>query len=95
MARNTILRTRYSVFATVGLEQALTLLTRASFDLVLVGQLYSTDEKHAIVDKAHDVGAKALCIYTESSPPDVPADAFISSEDGADHLLTAVAALLG
>lgn len=95
MARNAALRSQYHVIATVGLIQALTALNRASFDLVLVGHLYSTEEKNAIVNMAHHLGAKALCIYSEASPPEVDADAFISNMEDADHLLTTVAALLG
>src|SRR5579872_1658603 len=72
----------------LSIEQALTLRTRASFDLVLVGHLYTTNEQHAIVDKAHDVKTNVLCIYAESSSPDVPADAFVRCNDTADHLLT-------
>jgi DNA-binding NtrC family response regulator len=93
-SRNAVLEhAGYSVVTAVGVNEALAALERARFDLILVGHLYSTEEKNVIADRAHRAGTKVLCMHSETWPPEVAADAFIHQLDHPEQLLSVVASL--
>lgn len=93
-SRNAVLEhAGHSVVAAVGLSDALEGLDRESFDLIIVGHLYSTAEKNLIANKAHAAGLKVLCMHSETWPPEVMADAFIHNLELPEQLLSLVAFL--
>lgn len=96
VTRNAILKNAgYAVAAAQGLDAALTAINRQQFDVVVIGHLYSVEEKNLIATRARSSGAKVLCMYSEPSAPPVPdATAFIHNLDHPDELLSAIASLL-
>lgn len=96
LTRNAVLRRAgYRVVAAIGVDEALDAAYSGAFDLVIIGHLFNEAEKNLIATAACHGGAKVLCMYSESQPPDVQAAAvFIHSLDGPERLVSAVAELL-
>ena len=84
----------YEVIAATTVGAALAALQLESIKVAVIGHLYTTDEKNTIAAKAHQVGAKVLCVHDEPEPPEVVADDFIFNLDRPELLLSRVAALL-
>jgi hypothetical protein len=82
------------VITATTVQAALAVLGFGSVKLVVVGHLYSTSEKNAIANRAHNLCVKVLCMHSEPEPPEVAADAFIFNLDPPEHLLYSVASLL-
>ena len=94
-ARNAVLESAgYRVTTVLRLNEAVAALNRERFDVVIISYLYNTTEKSTVADKAHQAGAKVLCMYWESWPPQMQADAFIHSLDDPERLLSTVASLV-
>lgn len=79
--RNAILeKAGFAVFPAVGMGAALAALEDDLFHLVVIGHLYTAEEKDVIAGKAKSRGMKVLCMHAEALPPRVPlADASVSS----------------
>jgi hypothetical protein len=96
LIRNQVLRQAgYTVVTADGLDDALDAACSGRFDLVVIGDLFNTDEKNLIATTARHAGSKVLCIHSETNPPDVrDATAFIHILDGPNRLLAKVAGLV-
>lgn len=96
LTRNAVLRRAgYRVVAAIGLDEALEAAYSGAFDLVIVGHLFDEAEKNMIATAAGRAGAKVLCMYSESQPPEVQAaTVFIHNLDGPERLVSTVADLL-
>jgi hypothetical protein len=81
--RKTVLETAgYSVVQVIGMAAALAALDAECFPLVVVGHLYTTEEKNIIASRAKSRGMKVLLMYSEAVSPAVrDADAFVGNTE--------------
>ena len=94
--RNQVLRhAGYTVVTARGIDEALHAAYSGEFEVVIIGDLFSTAEMNLIATTARHAGSEVLCIHSEISPPEVKdATAFIHNLDGPERLIATVAALM-
>ncbi|MFB3917171.1 MAG: hypothetical protein ACE14M_10605 [Terriglobales bacterium] len=85
----------YSVVPTIKIAEALELLSRERFDLVLIGHRFSHEEKRSLATMAkQEFKTPVLLVREASVPPDIPADAMVYALDGTSGILKAAELLL-
>jgi DNA-binding NtrC family response regulator len=85
----------YAVTATIDVKEALDLLSREKFDLVIVGHRFATADKYLLTVEAEEkANVPVLLVCGASAPRDIPAAGCVYALEGTAGLLTAVSALL-
>ena len=83
------------VIVAIGVDEAVDAAYSGAFEMVIIGHKFSEAEKNMIATAARHAGAKVLCMYSETQPPEVQAAMeFIHNLDGPERLVFAVAELL-
>ena len=95
-ARCTALRQAgYTVTPAMKISEAMELLNRERFDLVVVGHRFSTEEKRSLASTAkEDCNTPVLLVHGPSPQKDVPADARVYALEGTEGILKAAELLL-
>lgn len=95
-SRSAILRQGgYAVTAITSAEEALQLLAREKFDLVVIGHRFPKTNKQELAAQAREQGKiPVLLVCGASADTDIPADARVYALEGAEGLLAAVRTLL-
>jgi len=85
----------YTVSATIDVKEALDLLTREEFDLVIVGHRFTTADKDLLTVEAEEKeNTPVLLVCGASADRDIPAEGRVYALEGMAGLLSAAAALL-
>jgi len=85
----------YSVTATINAREAVDLLSREQFDLVIVGHRFATADKYLLTVEAEEkANIPVLLVCGASADRDIPAAGRVYALEGTAGLLTAAAALL-
>lgn len=85
----------YSVTATTKIADALELLSRDRFDLVIIGHRFSHEEKRSLARMAKkECTIPVLLVRGASVESDIPADALVYALDGTEGMLKAAQSLL-
>jgi CheY-like chemotaxis protein len=85
----------YAVTAITSIEEALQLLGREKFDLVVIGHRFPKANKQAVAAQAREQRkTPVLLVCGASAETEIPADARVYALEGAEGLLAAVGKLL-
>ncbi len=85
----------YAVTPATKVADALELLSREQFELVLIGHRFSHEEKRSLAHMAkEDCKTPVLLVRGASVEADIPVDAFVYALDGTSGILKAVQSLL-
>jgi DNA-binding response OmpR family regulator len=85
----------YAVTAITTTEEALQLLGREKFDLVVIGHRFPKAHKQQLAAQAREQGkVPVLLVCGASADTDIPAEARVYALEGAEGLLAAVRTLL-
>jgi len=85
----------YSVTATINAREAVDLLSREQFDLVIVGHRFATADKYLLTVEAEEkANIPVLLVCGASADRDIPATGRVYALEGTAGLLAAAAALL-
>ena len=85
----------YAVTATINAREAVDLLSREQFDLVIVGHRFATADKYLLTVEAEEkANIPVLLVCGASADRDIPAAGRVYALEGTAGLLTAAAALL-
>ncbi len=84
----------YAVTATIDVKEALDLLSREKFDLVIVGHRFAKADKYLLAVEAEEkVNIPVLLVCGATAERDIPAAGRVYALEGTPGLLTAVSAL--
>jgi DNA-binding response OmpR family regulator len=85
----------YAVTATIDVKEALQLLSREKFDLVIVGHRFATADKYLLAVEAEEkANIPVLLVCGASAGKDIPAAGRVYALEGTAGLLMAASALL-
>lgn len=85
----------YAVTGTTRVREALELLSREAFDLVIVGHRFPTPDKYVLTIEAEEKeNTPVLLVCGASADKDIPAAARVYALEGTAELCSAAAALL-
>jgi len=85
----------YAVTATTSTDEALQILGREKFDLVVIGHRFPNPNKQDLATQAREQRKiPVLLVCGASAETEIPADARVYALEGAEGLLTAVRRLL-
>jgi DNA-binding response OmpR family regulator len=85
----------FSVTATTRIKEALDLLSRERFDLVVVGHRFSTEDRYVLTVEAQEKSDTPVVLVCGASPDsDMPASARVYALQGNEGLVAAALALL-
>jgi len=85
----------YAVTATIHVEEALELLSRQTFDLVIVGHRFSKADKDLLTVEAEEKeNTPVLLVCGAFADKDIPAEGRVYALEGMEGLITAAANLL-
>jgi DNA-binding response OmpR family regulator len=85
----------YAVTATIDVKEALDLLSRERFDLLIVGHRFAKADKYLLAVEAEEkADVPVLLVCGTSAERDIPAAGRVYALEGTAGLLTAAAALL-
>jgi DNA-binding response OmpR family regulator len=85
----------YAVTATIDVKEALDLLSRERFDLLIVGHRFAKADKYLLAVEAEEKANIPVLLVCGASPEkDIPAAGRVYALEGTEGLLTATSALL-
>ena len=84
----------YAVTSVIGIEEAIDLLARETFDLVVIGAGFSRNSKLALAKMARACKLRVVLVVGVSADRDIPADSRVGINDGTAGILKAVQSLL-
>jgi DNA-binding response OmpR family regulator len=84
----------YDVTPTIRVKEALELLSRESFDAVIVGHRFAAEEKYMLAVKAKEKSnTPVLLVRGAARDPEIPAASRVYALEGSAGLLSALSAL--
>lgn len=85
----------YTVTATIDVKEALDLLSREKFDLVIVGHRFASADKYLLAVEAEEkANIPVLLVCGVSAEKDIPAAGRVYALEGTTGLLAAVSSLI-